>query len=72
MTANDLAEIEYLTQERIGILLQGQREPTADELSAAHREALTSVWKRNDNDNANDKVKACGNAIGNDKVCAQL
>ena len=46
MNADDLAEIEYLTKERIGILLDGRREPTADELMQAHREALTVVWRR--------------------------
>lgn len=51
MDANDLREIEYLEAERIGILLDGRREPTADELTRAHMEALAIVWKRKDGDN---------------------
>ncbi len=46
MSLDDLRELQYLTDERLGILLQGQRQPTAEELNQAHREALTIIWKR--------------------------
>jgi hypothetical protein len=46
MSIDYLKELQYLTDERLGILLQGQRQPTAEELNQAHREALTIIWRR--------------------------
>ncbi len=43
MTPEQQAEIDYLREERLGILLDGRREPTAQEFTQAHQEALQRV-----------------------------
>ncbi len=45
MTPEQQAEIDYLREERLGILLDGRREPTAQEVSAAQYEATKLVLK---------------------------
>ena len=42
------SEIDYLTQERLGILLDGRREPTEDEVGAAYFEAVAIVMRSKD------------------------
>ena len=57
---SQLTELDYLVAERLGILTDGRREPTTDEIAMAYREALATVMRHAETNRlraANDQHK---------------